>query len=363
MTSSMAISNDHLAVLPARDSRADDSKKDQGKIETKSDLEKPNSVNQDENKIQDFSWDHFMENTVGKKAILYTTASSAIINLISAPCRLLPDSNPLKNIINKLSMLFTRGHLLTYASAGIHAAWKQRNPFLLFSFAMEGVAAFLKLRGIYLFRGIATGLDGAITAIKDRFKKVSYSSFSEGWTHNWNASKTMFKEISENWSRLKEGSYVAFVGSLAAAVSAIAGMTIHDSIGVARDFLGALGDYGLCGFDHMLARRSGFSYLAGSVLDFVARLFNRGLASILGVKDINSFEKIRDGLHECAIALDRVGQYFFLKYNQELDLKSEQKTTSEAPEKDKPVEMNSKPAPDLHSKLPQITEKNYATAV
>ena len=263
----------------------------------------------------------FIENFVATKLVKYTTISSALVNIISAPVRMFDDTNPLKKIINNISMLFTKGHLLTYATAGMDSAIKQRNPFLVFSFAVEGIAALLKLRGIYLFRGIATGIDGAVSAIKDRFKKVQYKTFSEGFFHNIEAVKQMGQEVLTQPKRIFEGAHMATFASLTAAVGAVIGMTIQEQVGgFIRDTFGGIGDLGIFKFNHPLARQSGFLYLGGTILDLSARVFNKGLAAMLGVKNVGAFEKLRDAFHECAIAFDRWGQYFFLRYNQESDL-------------------------------------------
>ncbi len=268
-----------------------------------------------ENPIKDF-----ISNTL----ITWTTASSALVNLLSAPVRLFHDDDPLKKIINHISMFFTKAHLGAYSVAGLISAIEQKNPLLIFSFFTEGIAAFMNLRNIYLFRGIATGIDGAVAGIKDKHKRSNFSSYSEGWQHSIQTIQKSFKDFGtkfakDPWHLFKlDGSDIAIFASLLASVGGVMGMTINEKIGGAiRDISGAVGDYGIFKLDNPLAKSAGFLYLGGSILDLAARVFNKGVAAILGVNNPSAFEKLRDAFHECAIAFDRGGQYFFLRYNQQ----------------------------------------------
>ncbi len=277
-----------------------------------------------ENPIKDF-----ISNTL----ITWTTASSAMVNLLSAPVRLFHDDNPLKKIINHVSMFFTKAHLGAYSVAGLFSAVEQKNPLLVFSFFTEGIAAFMNLRNIYLFRGIATGIDGAVAGIKDKHKRSNFSSYSEGWQHSLETIQKSFKDFGtkfakDPWHLFKlDGSDIAIFASLLASVGGVMGMTINEKIGGAiRDISGAVGDYGIFKLDNPLAKSAGFLYLGGSILDLAARVFNKGVAAILGVNNPSAFEKLRDAFHECAIAFDRGGQYFFLRYNQQDNKKLETQT-------------------------------------
>lgn len=265
-----------------------------------------------------------IEEFISKTLITWTTGSSALINILSAPVRLFHDDNPLKKIINQISMVFTKAHLGAYSVAGLISAIKQKNPMLVFSFFTEGIAAFMNLRNIYLFRGIATGIDGAAAGIKDKHKRSDFNSFTEGWQHFYNTVKEVSKDFSEKFAKdplhifKLEGCDIAIFASLIASVGGVIGMTINEKIGGAiRDISGAVGDYGIFKLDHPTAKSAGFFYLGGSILDLAARVFNKGIATILGVNNPSAFEKLRDAFHECAIAFDRLGQFFFLRYNQQ----------------------------------------------
>ena len=130
-----------------------------------------------------------------KPLVTFTTTLSAGLNIISAPTRLFNDDNPLKQLINKISMFSTKVHLLAYSAAGLVAAHDQKNPLYIFSNIIEGLAAVLGLRNIYLFRGIGTGVDGMVIGIKDKDKKINYNSYLEGWTHSIGVIKNVFKEF------------------------------------------------------------------------------------------------------------------------------------------------------------------------
>ncbi len=270
--------------------------------------------------------ENVLKNFIGQELITFTTCSSALINMISAPIRLFDDNNLLKKIINQVSMFFTKLHLGAYSVAGLISSIEQKNPLLVFSFFTEGVAAFLGLRSIYLFRGIATGIDGAAAGIKDKHKRSHFLSYAEGWQHSTQAIKNTFKEFLHKFFQdpmhifKLNGNDIAIFASLLAACGGVIGMTIHEKIGAAmRDVCGAVGDYGIFKLDNPIAKKSGFFYWGGSVLDLSARIFNKGMASFIGVKNVNAFEKLRDAFHEAAIAFDRAGQFFFLRYNQQSD--------------------------------------------
>ncbi|MEY3369379.1 MAG: hypothetical protein RLZZ361_49 [Cyanobacteriota bacterium] len=263
---------------------------------------------------------------ITKKLPVYTTYSSALVNMISVPIHLFEDSNPLKKIINKISMIFTKVRLGTYSLSGIITALKQKNPFLIFSFSTEGVAAFLGLRKIYMFRGIATGIDGAVTGIKDKYKKSEFDSYKEAWDFTIKAvkesSSELLKKLSKNPLNIfkLDGIEIAIFASLIAAMGGFMGMTVNEKIfGAIRDIFGGLGDIGIFKLDNPLAKNAGFGYLSGTLMDLTARVFNKSIASILNIKDTNAFERLRDSFHEAAIGLDSIGSIFFLKYNQEND--------------------------------------------
>lgn len=304
--------------------------------------------------------EHSLKNFFSNVLVKWTTASSALVNGISAPIHLFDDNNPLKKIINHVSMLFTKVHLGAYSVAGLISAFEQKNPFLVFSFLTEGVAAFLGLRSIYLFRGIATGIDGAVAGIKDKYKKSNFDSYYESFNHSVNAIKDSFKGIVRRFSHgdfSVDGSDIAIFASLTAALGGIFGMTINERIGGAiRDIAGGIGDIGIFKLNNSIAKSSGFAYLGGTILDLAARVFNKGIASVLKVNNIDAFERLRDAFHESAIAFDRIGQYLFLKYNQQDDhsLKS---ITRESEHSVLP-----NPITDIHKKLFSANRSNALAA-
>jgi hypothetical protein len=267
-----------------------------------------------------------LQDFISKKLVKYTTYSSGLLNIISAPIHLFDDKNPIKKIINSISMLFTKIHLGTYSVSGLIIALKQKNPFLVFSFLTEGVAAFLGLRKIYLFRGIATGIDGAVGGIKNKYKKSMFDSYADGWKFTVDSVKHSAKELYQKILKdpmhifKLDGSDIAIFASLTAALGGFLGMTINEKIfGAVRDIFGGLGDIGIFKLDNPLAKSSGLAYLSGTLMDLTARVFNKGIANILNIKDTNAFERLRDSFHEAAIALDKIGSLLFLQYQDESD--------------------------------------------
>ena len=261
---------------------------------------------------------------VEKPLVKFTTIGSVALNLLSAPVRLFSDDNPLKKIINHVSMLSTKLHLLAYSAAGLFSATEQKNPLLVFSYLTEGLAAVFKLGNIYLFRGIATGIDGMVAGIKDKAKRSHYESYAEGWNHSWGLIKDVFQTtlgqlITKPLElRKMDGDDLAIFASGIASLGGVFGMTVHEKIGATvRDLAGVGGDYGLARMDSQNASKSGYFYLAGRILDYSARIFNKGIAKLLNVDNTNAFDKIKAAFLEAAIAFDKIGQYFFLRYNQE----------------------------------------------
>ncbi|MDA1020175.1 MAG: hypothetical protein O2962_01335 [Cyanobacteria bacterium] len=267
--------------------------------------------------------------------VKFTTISSVALNLLSAPVRLFSDDNPLKKIINHISMLSTKLHLLAYSAAGLFSATEQKNPLLIFSYLTEGLAAVFKLGNIYLFRGIATGIDGMVAGIKDKDKRSHYQSYAEGWNHSWGLIKDVFQKTLRQLIktplelRKMDGDDLAIFSSGIASIGGLLGMTVHEKIGATvRDIAGVGGDYGLARMDSQNASKSGYFYLAGSILDYSARIFNKGIAKLLNVDNTNAFDKIKAAFLEAAIAFDKIGQFFFLRYNQESENTLQQAPTS-----------------------------------
>ena len=311
---------------------------------------------------------HPIEEFLSKKVILWTTLSSILINMLSAPIHLFKN-NPIKDIINKVSMVFTKMHLLAYSANGLFCARRQKNPLLIFSFFTEGVAAFIGLRNNYLFRGIATGIDGAVTGIKGKYKKSEFSSYAEGWQHSWNAIKITFKDFATKFikdpmhiTRL-DGADIAIFASLLAAAGGLFGMTVHEKVGgTVRDVSGGFGDVGILKLNNPLAQKCGFFALGGTILDLAARVFNKGIAAVLGVKNPEVFERLRDAFHEFAIASDRAGQFYFMRYNEQTDQSLQTATVDPNKSYLDFIKLKKKTAPEPNPGVELAKARNYATA-
>lgn len=285
------------------------------------------------NDNNDFSLKEFID----EKIVLFTTVSSVLLNFISAPIRLFDDENPIKKIINNVSMAFTKSHLLSYACSGMMTAWEQKNPFLLFSFFTEGLSSIFDVRRIYLFRGIATGIDGAISAVKERYEKENpgekyeFKTINESFDYTWNKLKEITKEITENPAILKKlkGEHTLVSSSMLMILGSIFGLTVNDRIGgSARDVFGGINDFGFTKLDNPTGRTAGFFYLMGTAKDFLARFFSEKSAKFFGIEEVDKFKKFRDFFHELALGFDRIGQYFFLRYNQANVIDQEPKLTN-----------------------------------
>ena len=289
-----------------------------------------------------------IKDLVSKKLLKFTTAASVVVNLISAPVRLYDDENPLKKIINHISMIATKSHLLTYAASGLNNAIKDKNPFLLFSFAIEGLSAMFGIRKIYLFRGIASGVDGAIAGVQNRYKEqgkaASHDNFVDSFKDYFGEIKNITKEFFADPLQTlfrNDGVHKGIMSSWLMILGSFFGLTVNDSIGAGfRDGAGAINDYSLIEYESKTAKTSGAFYLSGSIFDFAAHLF--------GMND--KYKPFRNVFHEVAIALDRVGQYLFLRCLEESD---------EKPEKVKDVQKAKEPKKDLH----QATNLNAQMAV
>lgn len=306
---------------------------------------------------------------INNKLIATTTVISALANIMSAPVHMFDEKNPLRKIINNVSLLLTKGHLITYGISGLTTAFEQKNPFLVFSFLTEALCAGLGLRKIYLVRGIATGVDGAIAAIKKRSNITHYANFMEGFKHTFDQFKEVCKEMTSNQSKLMkfDAVHTTVLSSIMMVFGAIFGVTVNDKLGGwIRDVAGGFNDLGLSkldepnsnesankqSLDSKDARRSGWLYFGGTVFDFVARIFNDSIASVLGIKETEAFNRLRDVFHELALAFDRGGQYYFLKFNQK---KSSEPNLE-------PENKSANSFYDLHSAPARTKEHNFASA-
>ncbi len=253
----------------------------------------------------------------------YTTCSSVAANLVSAPLYfLLNETNPIKKIINSISMFLTKLHLAAYSTSGLKMAIENKNPLFVFSYAVEALAALFGLRQIYLFRGIASGIDGmAAVVANSRLKQQVFSSYKESWNKLskgiWDVTKEVFQDPQKLFN--KDGVHKGVISGYLMSLGALFGMTVNDYMGsTTRDLAGGVNDYALTEDETSpILRKSGWYYLAGTVFDLASRwIFNDYLAKLVPNSYRDSFIKMRDTFHELAIAGDRVGQYYFLKGNE-----------------------------------------------
>jgi hypothetical protein len=261
-----------------------------------------------------------------KKVMPFTAFGSAIMNFISAPTRLFDDDNPLKNLINKVSMFGTKLHLALYGAIGMWTAHENKNPLLLVSFAVEALSSVFDLRKIYLFRGIATGIDGAVGAFKDRYEEKNpgrdfkHKDYQTGLKTNLELFKEIFNEIKKNPMQVArlEGAPTLVASSILMVLGSIFGLTVSDKIGASvRDIFGGFNDFGLTQLKNKTARKSGGFYLLGTFKDLMARFFTEKNAAIFGVTEVEKFTRGRDLMHELALGFDKIGQYYFMRFNQE----------------------------------------------
>lgn len=249
----------------------------------------------------------FISNTVLK----YTTGFSALLNVTSAAVRTIKEDSKLQRGINIASLLATKKHLLTYAASGIQNAFETKNPILLVAFVWESFASLISgVNNLYLLRAPGPALDQLPTALKAMTEKYfgsdKFETFGEGWQKSWHCIKEMTKEIFKNPSNLwkKQDQHLILFASAMTIASSALGVFVNEKVfGSLRDLFGCFGDWGLFVTKSDTAKKSGFFYLCGSLLDCVARFFK--------------VENIRSAWHEISIALDRIGQYFFIKYRQD----------------------------------------------
>ncbi len=277
------------------------------------------------NEKEDKSLFKTISNFISSKGVFFTTFVATALNVISAPIRALNIESPLKSLLNKASMFASKAHLLTYAFSGIESARDENNPILLFSFFLEGVSACISnVRNLYLMRGIATALDALPSAFEDHSIGRKFSSYGECFTKSMATWKTIIKEFFEDPTVVftKNKGHLLGISSIITIIGSILGLTVNDKLGTIRDISGALGDVGLAMKKNKTIKASGFSYLFGSFMDGIARIFSRSTAKFFSDDLGQTFENIRNTFHEFAIALDRLGQYLFLRYNQEVAGKS-----------------------------------------
>ena len=256
----------------------------------------------------------WVDEFVSQKLLKLTTFSSVLMNLISAPVRLYNDDNPLKNLINKASMALTKSHLLTYAVSGVNNAIKEKNPFLLFSFIVEGISAFFGVRQIYLFRGLASGIDGAIAGIQDRKRSKGENTTHKTWGESFRDYKKEVMDVTKEFINdpstftRTDGVHKGVISSWLMVLGSAFGIGVNDTVGAGiRDTAGAVNDWSLIEYKSKKAKTSGAFYLSGSIMDFAAHMFGM----------IDGFKPFRNVFHEFAIAADRMGQYLFLRYLEE----------------------------------------------
>lgn len=275
------------------------------------------------------------------KGIQITTFVSSALNIISAPIRALNIESPLKKWINHASMLASKTHLLTYAFSGLEAAIRDKNLLLITSFLIEGFSAvFSNVRNLYLMRGIATALDQLPGAFADHsLGGRNFDSYFGGLMKSFSAWGKILSEFIQDPSialREQKG-HMLGVSSVFMIIGSLFGLGVNDKIGGSiRDLFGALGDIGLTRTRHRDAQIGGWSYLFGSFFDFIARFFSSTTAKMFsGTRDIGkTFEGMRNAFHEIAIALDRFGQFFFLRFLQDDSKPTEAESAYEEPVED-----------------------------
>ncbi len=257
-------------------------------------------------------WKNFSETYL----LPLTTYSSVLFNLVSAPLRLLGKDNPIAHTLQNASLAFTKLHQIGYAASGFGTAFCKKNLFYVLSFTAEALVAALKLRKIYLFKGLASALDITPSCVL-KYCPDKFDSWSESFTKTLDAiKKTMQEFIKKPKILLERDSFDrqwALFGAAFCVLGNILGFSISESLGGAiRDIGAILNDFGLFfkrGFP--LARQSGKFYFGGSMLDLGANLLAK-----FGEKQgqAEKFGKIRDMLHELALASDRIGQKIFLHF-------------------------------------------------
>ncbi len=258
--------------------------------------------------------------------IKYTTVSSVLVNLVSAPLRLLNENNTFKKIINNISMSLTRLHLASYAVSGMKVAVDNQNPFFVFSYTLEALATLFGLDKLYVFKGIASGIDAMACIVSEKMlnQKV-FSNYQEGWKKLsqgiWKTTVEVLKDPKKFF--IKDGLHKGVLSGYLLSLGGLIGIRANDYMGSAlRDVAGGVNEYAFTQNDsNPTMRRSGWYSLAGTILDLSSRLiFNNSIANLIPSKsDRDVFLRIRDALHELAIAGDRVGQYYFIKCNEAND--------------------------------------------
>ncbi len=261
-------------------------------------------------------WKEFSETHLLPKS----TKVSVLFNLISAPLRLLGQDNPIAKLLNKLSIGFTKLHQLGYAATGIGTALTKKNLFYVLSFGLEAIAGLLPLRKIYLFRGMASALDILPTAIK-KYSKDEFKTFGESLPKTFNGIWSAIKDLWKNPQKFmsKEGimdflnTHVPIAGAALSILGNIIAAFGKDTLGGGVRDIGAIfNDFALLFSGDKEGIKSGQYYFGGSTIDLAANAvgkYGQSKGTSNGI-----FGKIRDCIHELALASDRWGQYLFVKF-------------------------------------------------
>ena len=269
-------------------------------------------------------------NFLADKAVLWTTSVSAGLNVISAPLRAMPEQSMIKQFINKLSMWATRAHLFVYGLGGIKTSGiDNKNPLWLASFIMEswlGIDSKSKVDDVYLKRGYPTGLDIIPPGLEKYLQKQGhhgskFKTWTEGFTLTGKAFMALFKDIPKNPSILwkKKDGHLMILSSLMVIIGSTVGLTVNRKVGsLTRDIGGMIGDLALYLKEKSFGM-SGFFYLAGSIVDLIGSAMDKGAAQLLGISNSKIADGLHKGLKELALALDRIGQFWFLRGTQGRD--------------------------------------------
>lgn len=264
-----------------------------------------------------------ISNFITGNGVAITTFVSTALNIVSAPLRIAKaDQSKLSDKFNKVSMFATKTHLIALAFSGIKAAIDEKNPLLVASYIAEGMCALAgNVRDLYLMRGLATALDPLSGAFAHKIGR-GFKSFGECTVKSWDAFSEMIKEILQDPLVIfkEQKGHDIVVSSIVTFCSSLYGLFVNDKVGgTMRDLSGALSDIGVYRLPSDKAQVAGISYIAGSVFDCIARFFSHDTAKLFSPdrKLGNVFEGLRNTMHEIGIALDRIGQFLFLRYQQD----------------------------------------------
>lgn len=239
-------------------------------------------------------------------------ATATTLNFISSPLRLIPN-NSITKFINNLSLGMSKIHQLVFGVGGLLVSLRKNNPLHTLSFGWEAITSLFNLRGIYLFKAIASNTD-IIPFCLEHLIPTSFNSYSEGLQKTWGALKHMFSEIKNNpkilLTREALDKHVPLVGALVSTLGVLIGIINDVTGGLIRTTGGIGNDFGLLFKDKPDEQTSGRWYISGSLFDMSARLVQI-IGDLLGFSK-EGISRCRDALHELALGADKMGQRYFL---------------------------------------------------